>query len=143
MRAKRKIKPNGRTCQACSVELVGNQAKYCSSNCRSRAYYTRRDKKMPTKERYIYSRLASCRSRAHKRGLPFDLTYGDIEKVIYSPCVYCNSPPMSEFDKKDSQLGYTKDNIAPACRRCNTLKNKHITYDEMIQIAQFLGWWQE
>lgn len=35
-----------------------------------------------------------------------------------------------------------RGNVAPACRRCNTVKNAYITYDEMLLVAKTLGWRQ-
>ena len=57
------------------------------------------------------------------------------------PCVYCgNHEKLSELDRKDSFAGYTSDNVVPACRRCNTIKNNVVSYKEMMFIANYLGW---
>jgi hypothetical protein len=80
------------------------------------------------------------RYRAANKGILFDLSLFDVEDIINSPCIYCGSLKRIEVDRKDSSLGYTKDNTAPACRRCNTIKNNVVTYDEMMKIVDILGW---
>jgi len=85
-------------------------------------------------------RWRTLRYRAANKRIPFDLLIFDVEDVLNSPCEYCGSTKRIEVDRKDSSLGYTKDNIAPACHRCNTIKNNVVTYDEMMKIVDILGW---
>lgn len=87
------------------------------------------------------SRWQSMKSRARRKGIEATLTPEDILIIINQPCIYCLSTEnLSELDRKDSNLGYTLSNVAPACRRCNTIKNNVATYDEMMFIASYLGW---
>lgn len=88
----------------------------------------------------LYSRFMSIRYRATKRGLDFDLTAEWIEKLLALPCVYCNEYEIPQLDRKDNQKGYTTDNVVPACKRCNTVKSMYLTYDEMMIVAEALGW---
>lgn len=93
--------------------------------------------------RYIapsMSRWISIVSRAKRKGYEYDVTHEDIIKIIDSPCIYCGSKERIEVDRKDSTLGYTKDNCTPACHRCNTIKNNVVSYAEMMFIAEHLGW---
>lgn len=87
-----------------------------------------------------YSRLNTIKLRALRRGFDCTLSEADVEILIDSPCVYCGSTERIEVDRKDSSKGYTPENTAPACRRCNTIKNNVVNYDEMMFIAQYLGW---
>lgn len=88
-----------------------------------------------------YSRLMSVKSRAAKKGIEVDITEDFVKYVIEPPCVYCGANnKLSELDRKDSTEGYTPNNIVPACRRCNTIKNNVVTYEEMRFIANYLGW---
>lgn len=87
-----------------------------------------------------YARHNSARQRAKRKGLPFDMTIEFVKHTIESPCVYCLKPGPSELDRKDNLQGYTQKNVAPACRRCNTIKNNVATYEEMMFIAEHLGW---
>jgi len=86
-------------------------------------------------------RWMSARSRANKKGLDFNITEELVEQIINSPCSYCNSSDkLSEIDRMDSSLGYIVGNVTPACRRCNTIKNNVVSFDEMVAIAKILGW---
>lgn len=73
--------------------------------------------------------------------------YDSVEKK----CVYCDLPEEEmwamqedfdrrvlrlEFECKDNNRGYSLDNIALACHRCNFIKNNILTYDEMREFAQ-------
>lgn len=87
------------------------------------------------------SRWYTCSSRSRRKGLEFSLLISDIKELMESPCTYCGDDTKpSEVDRKDSTKGYTKDNVTPACRRCNTIKNNVVTYDEMMKIVDVLGW---
>lgn len=108
--------------------------------------YTLNYRRVPiNKKRYVIpahvKRHSSIRSRAAKRGLEFDLTPDLIRELIESPCYYCLDDTMpSQVDRKDSRGGYTRRNVVPACRRCNTIKNDTVSFEEMIFIACFLEW---
>lgn len=87
------------------------------------------------------SRWHSMRSRARKKGLECTMTTGDVLRVMELPCIYCGShAKYSELDRKDSAIGYLVSNVVPACRRCNTIKNNVVTYEEMLKIVDILGW---
>lgn len=87
------------------------------------------------------SRWQSIRLRARKRGYEFNLTGDDVLEMLVSSCIYCgNDKEIPQIDRKDSSKGYTKENTVPACRRCNTIKNNVVTYEEMMKIVEILGW---
>jgi hypothetical protein len=86
------------------------------------------------------ARLYVVKSRSIKKGLSFDISLKDVERLILGPCVYCSSSIKIEIDRKDNNLGYTKDNTCSACKRCNTLKNNHLSYEEMLKFTKFMGW---
>lgn len=88
----------------------------------------------------IHSRYMSVRYRAYKRGYDFDLTPELIEELLHQPCYYCNSYDIPQIDRIDSTKGYTKDNVVPACKRCNTVKSMYLTSEEMLIVAKALGW---
>ena len=89
-----------------------------------------------------YSRLKSIEVRAKKKNMPMELTQEFLSGLLKSPCVYCLIKCNPEVDRKNNSLGYTMDNCVPACRRCNTIKNDHCSYDEMIKVATLMGWRQ-
>jgi hypothetical protein len=93
-----------------------------------------------------------CRYRAHARKLKisFDLTEGQIQKLVLQPCHYCgvewsnvsqvkNLTTWGEFrhngvDRKDSKEGYYIDNCVPCCKDCNYAKRK-LSYTAFIELA--------
>lgn len=87
-----------------------------------------------------YERLTNLKSRAHKKCLSFDLDEQFLANLLDTPCVYCGSELMIEVDRKSPAQGYVYSNVVPACRRCNTIKNNVVTYEEMMKIAHYLGW---
>lgn len=90
----------------------------------------------------IYTRFMSCKIRAAKRGLEFDLTFEFIIKTLKQPCSYCGVTEPMQLDRKDNEIGYTMVNVIPACKRCNTVKSMYLSYEQMMIVAEALGWKQ-
>lgn len=78
-----------------------------------------------------------------------DLTYEqflDFTKIVQ--CSYCNSPikwtcysskgePSGYYlDRRDNNMGYTKDNCVVCCGDCNHIKGARFTYKEMCQLGE-------
>lgn len=104
-------------------------------------------KKSSLSKKYIHkavpkhvSRWISIVGRSKKKSLICDLELEDIKYIIESSCIYCGSDERIEVDRMNSAEGYTKLNTVPACRRCNTIKNNVVTYEEMMTIVDILGW---
>jgi hypothetical protein len=78
---------------------------------------------------------AEYRRGARKRGLVWELSGEDFDRVTSAACFYCGTPPSttavrggsrftySGIDRKDSGLGYTLDNTVPCCTICNRAKS--------------------
>lgn len=86
-----------------------------------------------------------------------NLTKKEVEKLIFSNCYYCGSPPTGEFhktykngetskilrngiDRIDSNKGYIKSNVVPCCSTCNYMKNnlsQQVFLDHIEKIAEF------
>lgn len=73
------------------------------------------------------------RHGARRRGIKFGLTQDQVASIIFQNCHYCGREPEHErkvkntimhngIDRKDSDKGYTKDNVVPCCGHCNFLK---------------------
>lgn len=84
--------------------------------------------------------LNSYKGGARARGLPWDLSDDDFDRLTALPCSYCGTPPSrthavrrSSFtyngiDRVDSSLGYTPENAVPCCTICNRAKSD-LPYD--------------
>lgn len=66
----------------------------------------------------------------------FDKWYKQEEKK----CIYCliekdETKTRLSIDRKDNKKGYIKNNLALACYRCNRIKGKDFTYEQMLEIG--------
>jgi 5-methylcytosine-specific restriction endonuclease McrA len=85
------------------------------------------------------------------RFLPITITYDDfLAYTSICACHYCGSPikwskdtkrgnsKAANLDRKNNELGYTTENIVVACVICNRIKNKYLTYDDMMLMSPIL-----
>lgn len=87
----------------------------------------------------IYRRTTKGRfnqsvNNAKSRGILWELTLEEFSQLIKNNCDYCNDPlptASSGLDRKNNDLSYTLQNVVPCCYRCNTMKGKYLTYEEM------------
>lgn len=58
-----------------------------------------------------------------------------IENILEKPCIYCgcNNFQKMTADRIDNSKGHYKDNIVPACKRCNCGRRDRFTVDEYIK----------
>lgn len=87
-------------------------------------------------------RYAKLKFEAKRRGLSVEITVEEYAVIIASRiCTYCEGafPILGHgVDRKDSALGYTKENCVPCCGACNRIKNELLTYEEMLAVAKLL-----
>ncbi len=93
-------------------------------------------------DEYIRTRIYETRGRAHTRMLDFDLTFDDLKRILneqdwrchYTGIKFTNDPRDRynwSIDRKDSNLGYTLDNVVACCMLINMQKGA-IPYDDFI-----------
>lgn len=69
------------------------------------------------------STFGRYRSNAAAKGLEFLLSREVFDTLIKEDCRYCGcSDLIMTLDRMDNGVGYTVDNVVPACIRCNLLK---------------------
>jgi hypothetical protein len=85
--------------------------------------------------------LYTYTSAASKRGLCFELTREQFEKLVTQPCFYCEHAPSPRkvrravvfacngVDRVDNTLGYVMSNCVSACSTCNRMKFQHSAVD--------------
>lgn len=93
--------------------------------------------------RTLKSRWYLFNWKATNRGHVVELTFEEwVVLVDDAVCHYCfeliQTKGGGSLDRKDSSLGYTKDNVVPCCSTCNRVKNNLITYEEMCYIMPLL-----
>lgn len=87
-------------------------------------------------ERYVLN--------AHNRGIEFQLSPDEFERIVLMDCAYCGKPPkekkykqsvlpLNGVDRINNSEGYLLKNCAPCCSQCNRAK---FTYDA----SEFLEW---
>jgi hypothetical protein len=65
---------------------------------------------------------------AYSRGLLFNITEIDFEKIIIQPCYYCgfySKSRLNSIDRIDNNKGYMITNCITSCKMCNMIKNKY------------------
>lgn len=95
----------------------------------------------------LYNKLlTSCRDRTITCSLSFE---DFVEFTKKKECHYCGQPVnWSEFyvtkngsacnlDRKHN-LGYVKEDIVVACKRCNMVKGKWFTYEEFRRLSEII-----
>ena len=87
------------------------------------------------------TRLGSTRCRAKKLGAPFDLTIEQTRELRQRPCAYYGTTKQPrQLDRIVPAKGYVIENMAAACKRCNMVKSRWLSFDEMRKVAEVLGW---
>lgn len=90
---------------------------------------------------------ASYKLQAEKRGFSFDISIEDFLRLIQQSCVYCGTPPIQYYKKKDAKeglyyngldrqdnnIGYLLYNVVPCCKFCNFAKKTH-------SLSEFEDW---
>lgn len=102
-----------------------------------RAYRERNRERIRYRLRHWkYSRL---KYEAKRRGLEFTLTRDEFIAIrTGAVCHYCGGS-LPEYgygiDRVNSRDGYTRENVVPCCRLCNTVKADELTYSEMVELG--------
>ncbi len=64
--------------------------------------------------------LREARGSDTLRGQTCELTKAEIEQLITRGCCYCGETELRmTLDRIDNHLGHKRDNVVPACIRCN------------------------
>lgn len=137
-------KTNSSWCKKChSLETMKTRAKNPE---KYKKYY----KETITRPSLIYARK---KANAKLKKIEFTITKGEFldwytkQELV---CHYCSINPKDykqtsdklllrktnlAIDRTDNDLGYTLENITLCCDRCNLIKNKYFTYEDM----KFIG----
>jgi ribosomal protein L36 len=67
--------------------------------------------------------LSDSRKQDRQRGFENDLDIPFISALIEKGCEYCGAKNLRmSLDRVDNSMGHTKENVKPACRRCNWIR---------------------
>lgn len=97
--------------------------------------------------------FSNSRASAMNRGLAWSISKKFFANLIRSNCYYCNAPPSNVYQRKgrrnpiffytgidrlNNNKGYTKDNVAPCCSKCNKLKSNLLTAEQAKVVIKAL-----
>jgi 5-methylcytosine-specific restriction endonuclease McrA len=104
-------------------------------------------KPMDRARRGLNQLFAQYRYECYRRNNFWGLSHEEFGQLTSQPCHYCGKAPLqkcfgylySGLDRKDNAKGYHVRNVVPCCMKCNSIKGKHLTYEEMLATAEALA----
>ena len=136
-------------CNSCD-DLIKNPdllSKYCSDDCKSLGK-NKKERNGRTTSIRNYIRLKYYNQKSINKKYSVEIDY-DLDYLISlgTQCFYCNikcsfgnkeySSDALTTDRKNSDIGYIKENIVPCCWFCNMSKNITI-YSDWVQYINFI-----
>lgn len=135
-------------CSNCGIDIKSqsSQLKRHSGKCRSCSQKGR------PYEFMLNELTRACRKR---KNIEINITYDDfIETISSFKCHYCNKDLILnkhtrssngenisrayQLDRKDNNLGYTKENVVPCCWDCNRIKSDIYSYEDFMKLSPIL-----
>lgn len=58
--------------------------------------------------------------------------------IAWAKCHTSKNGSAYNLDRKDNDLGYTVENCVVCCKRCNSAKSDHFTYEEWVEIGDLI-----
>ncbi len=97
-----------------------------------------------------WRKYSEIKRNCKTRGIPLDWEREDFIEWFNAQektCHYCHTPinrgkigarnmQALTLDRKDSNIGYNKENVVLACRRCNQVKTNILSEQQMLEVAQ-------
>lgn len=115
-----------------------SRKKYYIAKSRDPEGYRLRQLKQSRSKR---GRFSAYRKASLKRGIVFELSFDEFASMWCKPCTYCGDAIEGiGVDRIDNTKGYTVDNTAPCCGRCNHMKNK-LTVPQFIERCRKIVEW--
>lgn len=93
--------------------------------------------------KYLKARYNKYENGAKKRGLVFELSVEEFDKITKMPCEYCggysdelNGVNFNGIDRINSLDGYTTVNSVPCCEMCNRMKLAYDLHDFLEHVKK-------
>jgi hypothetical protein len=115
-------------CKVCTKESARTWRTAPGNKHKPRPEYWRRQLRTPS------ARFSLGVKTAKKRGLVWEITRDQYDKIVAGGCAYCSGPLPEAgigLDRIDSSRGYSTDNVAPCCTACNVAKSDRFSFSEM------------
>lgn len=105
--------------------------------------------------KFIYNELLKTLKRRNKHQEDDLISFKEFLEIINTKkCHYCGEnvnynkhtrdnsgnhlSRAYQLDRKDNEIGYTKDNLVVCCWTCNRLKSNEFSYDEFMKLSPIL-----
>lgn len=137
-------------CFNCGKNEIRSEKKYLkkhSGKCRSCC-----QRGIPYKGSYNHLKDSVKRTnKRRKKQKTFTLTFDEfLEFIKIKNCHYCNESihwvkhsGMGQYkynlDRKDSNIGYEKDNLVVCCKTCNYMKGAEFSYNEFKEVVKLIN----
>lgn len=85
--------------------------------------------------------MSAYRHKDRKKGIRVDPLFTPqwlLENILMKNCCYCGTDKNVGADRLDNSKGHSLENIVPCCYRCNTVRQDHFSYEEMLKIGKFI-----
>jgi 5-methylcytosine-specific restriction endonuclease McrA len=73
---------------------------------------------------------------ATNKGIIFDISIEDFDKLVSQSCTYCGDPKSGGLDKIDCKGDYVLNNVVPCCKQCNIMKFTYSTQDFLKHVEK-------
>jgi 5-methylcytosine-specific restriction endonuclease McrA len=73
---------------------------------------------------------------ANNKGIKFEFSIEEFEKLISKDCNYCGKSNSQGLDKINPKGNYVFDNVVPCCSKCNTMKFVYSTEDFLNHVKR-------
>ena len=109
-----------------------NPKKYKDGQSRLMAKRALQRSNLEKQDQFIFWDSRSCDRKAGRKN---DLTREFIRETIARGCHYCGESSIRmTLDRVDNTKGHTKENVVPACIRCNYLR-KDMPYEAWLVVV--------
>lgn len=125
-------------CLNCKQNKLHMARGLCQS-CYTRDHQARTGWKNPVLTDPAQIKHRSKRANCRARGLEYNLNPEFMREFYVKPCAYCGATGAVQMDRCNPGLGYTADNVLPACERCNRLKSDLLSPEETRKVIEILA----
>lgn len=119
-----------------------------TKSCGCLSMEIKRAKRLPENRGVINHIILQYKRHATRRGLEWELSFDEVQKIIQQPCFYCGTEKSNHkvtknckegydhngIDRADSSKGYTASNVVPCCKVCNYAKS-NMSQEDFIKWA--------
>lgn len=74
-------------------------------------------------------------SRARKKNMAVEISADDHKRLTQMPCYLCGVYGNNGIDRKDNNIGYTRENSFACCACCNMMK-KTMNHDDFVNLCR-------